>query len=170
MYIGEADFDGTSVTAVRPLNFKDVYVSEWRAIDVSSTPTFEQIFNHNLFGLDLEVAIQVSQANDGSQPVELMSLNTALNSLGVTVNNTLVYTPEVFTPNSSGATLTPSSLTGGVTANLTGDIVPDRSAQMKFTKTQIFVKNVGNNKFYRDYGGAQRQSGFMRVIVRKRGT
>lgn len=170
VYIGEADFDGVSVTAVRAMHFKDVFVSEWRAIDVSGgSPTFEETFNHNLMSEDLEFVIQVSQANDGTQPIELLSLATLLSTLGVTINNTLSFTPGVFNPGTTDASYTPGSLTGGVSGSLSGTVVNDRSVLAQFTRTQLLVKNVTSGKFYRDYSGTQRTTGFLRVIVRKRG-
>lgn len=139
-YIGEADFDGSAVTAVRPRNFKSSWASEWRAIDVSGTPTFEEIFSHNFGSDELEISIQVSQADDGSLPVEELSLaglsntldvditNTLsvdlTNTLDVDITNTLGVTDEIsgWNDGGSGATLSygPGSLTGDVTGSLTG--------------------------------------------------
>lgn len=171
VYIGEATFDGTSVTSVRALNFKDVYVSEWRAIDVSGgSPTFEEIFNHNLMSTELEFVVQVSQANDGSQPIELMSLATLQSTLGVTINNTLSFNAGSFNPGTTDATYSPlPALTGGVSGSLSGAVVNDSSVMAKFSRTQLFVKNAISGRFYRDYDNTQRQTGFIRVIVRKRG-
>lgn len=171
IYIGEADFDGTSVTAVRALNFKDVFVSEWRAIDVGGgSPTFEEIFNHNLMSTELEFVVQVSQANDGTQPVELMSLATLQSTLGVTINNTLSFNAGFFDPGTTDATYSPlPSLTGGVSGSISGAVVNDSSVMAKFSRTQLFIKNAISARFYRDYDNVQRQTGFLRVIVRKRG-
>jgi len=170
LYIGEADFDGASVTAVRPLNFKTVYKSEWRAVDVSGgSPTFEEIFNHYLFDDALEVLVQASQANDGSQPVENLSLATLDNTLAVNISDGHVYNQGSFNPGTGDSTYTDGTLTGSVTGNLTGSIVPDRSVQVKMTATKLWVKNHVSAKFYRDYANAQKQTGFLRVVVRKRG-
>lgn len=77
MTLAEVDFDEgppEAITAVRPRHFKKTFVGEWRSVNVSSTPTFEEIWNHRL-GTDLlDVAVQVSSADDGSQPVEELSL------------------------------------------------------------------------------------------------
>jgi hypothetical protein len=185
LYLGEADFDGLAVTAVRARHFKDVFIGEWRAVDVTTTPTFEEIYLHKLGSAALDFSIQVSQANDGSQPVEELDLATLTNTLAVDVTNTLavsltnglVYTPAVFSPGTSTATYTPGSLTGTVTAALTGTVtaaltgavVMDRAVKVKWDKNRIWVKNVGANVFYSDYDGNPQLIGFIRVVVRKRG-
>lgn len=169
-YIGEADFDGASVTAVRPMNFRDVYVGPWRAVDVSGgSPTFEETFNHWLMSTELEVEVQVSQANDGTQPIEVLSYGTILNTQAVSINNTLAYVQGTFNPGTSNATHAADSFSGTVTGSLTGSVINDRAIQMKFTKTQAIVKNPTSAKFYRDYTNVQRQIGYIRVIVRKKG-
>jgi hypothetical protein len=169
LYIGEVDFDGAAITAVRALHFKDVYVGDWRSVDVSGgSPTFEEIWDHNLLSQELEVIIQVSQANDGSEHVEQLSLSGLNNTLGVGISNTLAYNQGSFNPGTSDASYTDGTLTGAVSGNLTGDLNPSKSAIMKATNSQIFVKNVGNGIFYTDYDGAAQQTGFIRVIVRKR--
>lgn len=170
LYIGEADFDGASVTAVRAMHFKDSFVSEWRAVDVAGgSPTFEEIFNHNLMSDQLDVIVQASQANDGTQPVQALSMGVLDNTLGVTINNTLNFTPGSHNPGTSDATYTPGSLTGTVTGAISGTVVPESSVFAKFSRTQIHVKNAVSAKFYKDYNGTQRQTGFIRVLIRKRG-
>lgn len=186
IYLGEADFDGVAVTAVRSRHFKDTFIGEWRAIDVSSTPTFEEIYLHKLGSFDLDFSIQVSQANDGSAPVEELDLATLTSTLGVTVgngtlavslNNTLSYTPAIFNPGTTDATYTPGALTGTITAgltgsvtgSLTGDVTMDRAVRVKWDKNRIYVKNVANGVFYTDYDATVQQTGFIRVVVRKRG-
>lgn len=185
IYLGEADYDGVAVTAVRPRHFKDVFVGEWRAVDVSSTPTFEEIFLHKLGSDQLDFSVQVSQANDGSSPVEELDLATLTSTLGVSLNNTLgvsitnglSFTPGTFNPGTTDASYIPGSLTGTITgsltgslsASLTGDIEMDRAVRVKWDKNRIYVKNVVGNVFYTDYDGTAQQTGFIRVVVRKRG-
>lgn len=191
IFIAEAEFDGASVTAVRARHFGDTFVGEWRAVDVSSAALFEEIWNHRLGTDQIDVVIQASQANDGTQPVEVLSLATLTDTLGVTtdagtlavnVNNTLGYTPDNGTLGLTsgdqtltgvvGGTLTgdvTGSLTGDPAASLTGSINTSGSVRMKSTRNQIWVKNVVSNVFYTDYDLAPRQTGYIRVIVSKKG-
>lgn len=170
LYIGEAEFDGAAITEVRALHFKDVFVSEWRAVDVSSSPTFEEIFNHNLFNDQLAVAVQVSQVNDGSQPIEELSLATLANTLGVSVDNgTLAFSQGAYDPGTGDSSHAADALTGAVDGSLTGDAYMERSAQTKWTRTQLWVKNVRDNLFYKDYAGAAKDVGYIRVIIRRWG-
>jgi len=159
IYMGEADFDGISITEVRAMHFKDSFVGDWRAADVSGgSPTFEEIWHHNFLSDTVEVAVQVSQANDGSEPVEELSKCTTLSGLGVNINDTYAFDPGT----------SDASLSGSVTGSLTGSLDVDRSAQVKWDKNSVYVKNPISGKFYRDYGNAQQTSGFIRVVVRKR--
>lgn len=156
MYIGEADWDGFAVTAVRSNNFGDVFVGEWRPVDVSSSSTFTESWNHNLMDDALEVIIQASQENDGTAPVEQLSLASLTNSLGIDVVNSLTLTPG------------DQTLGGGISVNLTGSLYPDRSVFAQWTKYKIDIKNAQASVFYKDYSGAIKQTGYVRVILRKR--
>lgn len=187
VYLGEADFDGVAVTAVRARHFRDTFIGEWRAVDVSGgSPTFEEIYSHKLGSTKLDIGIQVSQANDDSQPVEELDLCTITSTLGVSLNNTLgvsvtngtlAYVAAIFNPGTTDATYTPGyltgsvsgSLTGSLSASLTGSVVTDRGVAVKWDKNRVWVKNAISAKFYKDYGGTTRQTGFIRVVVRKRG-
>lgn len=191
-YIGEVDYDTSAVTDTRPIHFRDTYVSEWRTIDVTTVPTFEESFNHRLDSDNLEISIQVSQENDGSAPIEELSLTTmtsnvtlslssgtlALNGTGAIHN--LALAPGVLPVNPGDPTFVAGSypyltgdiiyaLTGSPTGSVTADIYPDSSVKVKWTKSQLWVKNAVSGKFYKDYDGAPQQEGFLRVIVRKRG-
>ena len=185
-YLGEADYDGAAVTAVRARHFGDSFIGEWRAVDVGSPTTFEQIYLHKLGSDALDFSVQVSQTNDGTGAVEELTLATMTSTLGVTVGNgtlavnivdTLDYTAAVFNPGTSDASYTPGSLAGGVTGNLTGavtgsltgSIKPDRSVAVKWNRNQIWIKNAEAGIFYKDYGGTVRTTGFIRVVARKRG-
>lgn len=165
LQIGEADFDGAAITAVRALHFNDTYVSDWRAIDVSGSPDFTEVFNHNLLSLDLDIAVQVSQANDGTAPVEYLAVGRFNNSY--VFANTLAFTPGVFNPGTTDASYTPGSLTGDVT--LSGTAQMRNAVKASFTQTVLTLKNAVSSSFYTDIDDTVRQSGFMRVIVRKRG-
>jgi hypothetical protein len=185
IYLGEADFDGVAVTAVRARHFKTVFVGEWRAIDVTSPTTFEEIYNHKLGTDELEFSVQVSQANDGTGTVEELSLATLTstlgisltNTLGVSITNGLVFTPGVFNPGTTDASYIAGSLTGTITgaltgsisASLTGSVKMDRSVIVKWNKNQIWIKNAVAGVFYTDYANSVQTDGYLRVVVRKRG-
>lgn len=193
----EADFNGTNVTAVRPRNYTDKFVSEWRAIDTATDPTFEEIFNHYMGTDVVDVVIQASQANDGSAPVEELSLAKINNSLGVTadkgtlavgltdnlthtVTNTLVTQSGGTDPHTHivdgtgdltvehGGSIS-AALSGDPSVALTGDVTPYNSVVMKASRNQVWVKNAVASYFYRDYDGADRQTGYLRVIVTRKG-
>lgn len=150
-YIGEADFDGSSVTAVRAIMFGDMFVSEWRSVDVSGSPTFTEIWNHTLFDDALDIEIQVSQNNDGTTPIEILSKSSMINTL--TLNN--------------GLTISAGDQTLGGSITLAGTVQDGRSVKMNFTKTQVTVSNVTASLFYKDFSGASQTGGFVRVVVKK---
>jgi hypothetical protein len=205
-FIGEVDFDGTSVIDVRPRHFLDTFVSEWRAVDVSTSPTFEEIFQHNLGSINLDISVQVSATNDGLSPVEEMSLTTISRNLGLSITSSglsLVksdtttfnqgtlptfsqgldshYDPDAGGSFSQGSdSFSPGSLpsltgtinyalSGSVTGSITGDVYTNSSVKAKWTRNALWVKNAENLKFYKSYDGTSTQTGFLRVIVRKRG-
>lgn len=182
LYLLEADFDGSAVTAVRARFFKNEFISEWRAVDVSGSPNFEEIFNHGLGSDNLEVSFQASQSNDGSTPTENLSLTT--------MSHNLTYSGAIgsLALNDSGVNYTPPTLTAGdqtidnpgtVDHNISligvpggtvgGDVTPNSSVRAKYTKNKLWVKNAVSGKFYRDYDDNDRQTGYIRVILRKRG-
>lgn len=196
IYIGEADWDGVAVTAVRPRHFKDVFVSEWRPIDVTSPTTFTEIFQHGLGSDVLDASVQVSQADDGSLPVEELSM--------ARISSTLAFTPSNGTlavgigslatgigtlgiSNTLGLTAGDQTLTGSVTltgaptlsgapalsgtvgGSIGGSVQMDRSAICNWDKNKFRVKNAHSGVFYKDYSDVVRTSGFLRVVVRKRG-
>jgi len=190
LYIGEVYIESGAITEARPYHFKDIFVGEWREVDVSGSPgTFEEIYDHNL-GTDLvDVLVQASQADDGSAPVEQMCF-TAIrgftessfgvdlnNALGVSVNNTLEFNQGNFNDNATGATHAADELNGDVTASIsgtisatpTGEIQPSRSVLAKWDRKKIWIKNLVSQLFYRDYDGAEVQTGYIRVVISKRG-
>ena len=168
-YIGEANYVSGALigSSVVSYNFKGKYESTFEAIDVSSTPNFEKIFNHNLGKIPRRVFFYASQANDESQPVEPLSCELTGNDLGINLSNTLAYNQGTFDPGTSDATYTDGTLTGTVSASLTGSIYNLKSVVVKVTKTQIFVKNPTANHFYRDYDGTDRATGFLKVVCEK---
>lgn len=89
---------------------------------------------------------------------------------------------DSFSPGTSNAsfiqgTFVPGSLTGtidytlggSVTGSLTGGVYTDSSVKLKWDKNYVWVKNAVISKFFKDYSGTARQTGYIRVVVRKRG-
>lgn len=170
-YLAEADFDGSSITATRAIGFKDYFVGEWRAIDVTTGGgNFEEIWNHHMFDDALDIVVQVSQANNGSQPVQQLSVQGSLTStLGVTITDSITVNPGTFNPGTTNATYSPlPSKSGTVTGALTGSVVSDSAVNVKWDGSRIYVKNALTSVFYRDYTGTVRTSGYLRVIVSKK--
>lgn len=168
--IGEAVFDGASVTSVAALHFKDTFISEWRAIDVAGAGFFTEVFNHNLFNLDLDLIVQVSQVNDGSGEVEFMVTNDIFDQQIITVDNgTLTFNQGAFDPVSGDATHAADSLTGVVGVNLAGALFMNKSIKASFNTKTLTLKNPEENIFYTDIDANVRQEGFIRIILKKRG-
>ena len=194
--ISEADFGVTPdiITAIRPRHFKKTFVGEWKAVDVTTILDFEKIWDHRLGTNILDVSVQVSSANDGSQPVEELSLAdlnasftltrtqgdlaTDIGTLGLTGdvdNGTLVLTPntpQVLTGDVDSGTLALTGdpeLTGDIVYDLAASVVLTRSVKVKWGRNQIWVKNSVSGRFYKDYAGTEKTTGFIRVIIRKRG-
>ena len=212
IYIGEAYFNGTSVAdfpgetgiKIKPRHFLDTYVSAWVAVDtVTGVPNlgtallgyFQNRFRHNIGSDKLDITIQASQANDGSRPVEELTLGSLVSTLDVDVVSTLeaskltdpVWTApshggDSFNAGTSDATYSQGSfdpgsfagsatyeLTGDVTASLTGGVSLLSGVRCKWDKNSLWVKNSTKDKFYTDYDDNDNTAGFIRVIVRKRG-
>lgn len=189
--IAEADFDGVAVTAVRPRAYKNDFVGEWRAVTVAGPSLLaEQIYTHYLGTDKLDVAVQISQANDGSAPVEEMDLGQLSSTLAVSITNTMALalaalgtlTPSTGTlagaPANSlahalatGGTPSPNpeSLSGSVTAALTGAMVASRGVALKWDRNSAYVKGLVSGVLYTDYTGTVRTTGYLRVVARRRG-
>lgn len=204
-YIGEVDFDGSAITAVRARHFRDTFISEWREISV--TTTFEEIFEHNLGSDVLDISVQARLTNSDAEPIEELSLTTitrnlnlSLSSSGLTLDKTSditfnqgtlpSFTEGTYThtdPDPTGSfshpvadSLNPGSLPslsgevvyeldGNVTGSITGDVYTDSSVKVKWNKSKLWVKNAEIGKFYKTYSGTATTTGYLRVIVRKRG-
>lgn len=154
-------------------------------------------WNHYLGSDKLDVTIQASTADDGSAPVEELhtvklsatpTVTTGLGTLAIanalTVAATLGAPGNLATDYNAGPvdahvhpmTGTPNvnlggsiDITGAPSASLSGDVVPYSSVAVKYTRNQIWVKNVVPSSFFRDYDGFDRQKGFVRVIITKKG-
>jgi len=169
LYIGEVDFDGSAITAARELHFNDYFVGAWQAVDVGSTPVFTLSWDHNLFDDKLEIAVQASQTNDGLSAIVPLDIGSLTDTIALNFSNTQLFSAGTFNPGSSGATYSPMpSLTGNITSSLTGTVVLDNAVRVQFTRNQISVKNPVAGVFYKDFSGAAKTTGYVRVIVRRK--
>jgi hypothetical protein len=166
-YIGQGEYTAGALTSTLSYAFKTKYESDYQAVNVTTLPTFEKIFSHNLGIMPKKVLIYASQSNDDSTSVEPLSVAVAGHDLSVSISNTLTHTPGVFSPGTSDASFAGGSLTGDVTGSLSGNVYALRSVLIKITKTQIFVKNIKSNHFYRDYDGTDQQVGYIKVVCEK---
>lgn len=216
IYLGEVYMSGGSLTdfpsetgvKIKIRHFKDTFVGEWRSVDISGTNgtpnlgtsvpgIYETKYAHNLGSDILDIIVQASSANDGSQPVEELcvgaidasTLGVSINSsgLGLSKNSTLSFSSathgtDAFDPGSgdasfaqgafSGGALSGTidySLTGSVTGSMTGSVYMENGIKVKWNKNYIWIKNAVTGKFYKDYSGSVKQTGYIRVVVRKRG-
>ena len=165
--IGEGQFVSGALVSSLAYNFKGKFESDMESINVSTIPTFEKVFNHNLGKIPKKIQIFASQANDESLAFEPLSMATLGNDLSIDITNTITYTPGSFSPGTTDASYTPGSISGDVTGSLSGSVYTLRSVVIKITKTQIFVKNIKNNHFYRDYDNVDRTEGFLKVVCEK---
>jgi hypothetical protein len=173
-YIGEGEFAGGSLVSDIAYAFKGKYESPYESIDVSTTPTQTITLNHNLGKLPSKITIYACLNNDGTGDHELLTTADVDNDLGVTVNNTLTYTPEVLTqgvfdPGTTDAAFVPSeledgALDGDVDATISGDVYINNGVRAKFDKNTITIRNSRPNLFYKDFDGTEQQAGFIKVV------
>lgn len=181
-YIGEAIFDGIAVTSVIPRHFKDFFVGAWLPVDTGASPLNEQNWTHGLGTDNLEITFQASQSNDGSTPTETLSEATLLNTLSYVgaigtlaiQNDDPVHTNP--TISSGDQTLSPDGdvthnvqLNGLPGGSLGGAVIPNKSVRSKYNRNTVWVKGAVSGVFYTDFSDNIRTTGFIRVIVRKRG-
>jgi len=166
-YIGQGEYVSGALTTTITYAFKGKYESSYEAINVSSLPTFEKIFDHNLGYIPKKIFVYATQANDDSLPVEPLSIAGVGHDLVVAMSNTQSHTPGVFNAGTTDATFTGGALVGDVTGALSGNVFATRSVMIKVTKTKVYVKNVRNNYFYRDYDGSDQQAGYLKVVCEK---
>ena len=166
-FIGEGVFAGGALTSSITYAFKRKYESDYRAVNVSSSPTFEEIFNHNIGEHPRKITIYASQTNDGNSPWEPLSTALVGQDLEVNVSNTLSFTPGQFDPGTGDSEYTQASLAGDVDADIIGGVFALRSVQVRITRNQVVIKNARDNHFYRDFEGTDRAQGFLKVVCER---
>lgn len=170
IYIAEADFSGSAVTAVRPRNFGSEFVGEWRQVNVTSVSTFLQEWNHN-FGTDkVSIEVQASKADDGSEPVEQLFNVRLANSLSLSAP--VLSGSPALTGTATGGNGTLAATTGTLAVaapTITGGAVLENAVLVRHTRNKVSVKNAVPSSFFRDFDGVNCQSGYIRVIITKKG-
>jgi len=196
IYIGEVVIESTAVTDYHAYHYNDTFISKWTAVDVLVDPgIIESEFFHGLNSDILDISVHAC-ATVGGEIIELGTTTLTANqdvaitnTLSVSKSGTVVYTQPTFAPSpayvsgtQSGAadtlsTFTPGavsdtidvSLSGDVTAELSGTATTDNSVKMKWGSSRIWVKNAVAGVLYTSYSGTAITSGYVRVVVRRRG-
>ena len=208
------------VGSVYPRHNNNVYIGAWRQVsditsdDIDPDSESSGLWYHRLLSDKLEVEVQASQANDGSQPVEKLAVVSFKNTLAIsvtdnkTIENTLGVDASGLDVDNSGLSVSNAGVTtavggttdphshtmasnpsitgtseltgsvsltgtlalaGTITAAPTGVIYPSNAVKVQWNRRKIRVKNTISGVFYTDFDGAVQNSGYIRVIVRKRG-
>ena len=215
----------SEIATVYERHFKNVYIGPWRQIsditseDIDPDSESSGLWYHRLLSDKLEVSIQASTANDGTAPVEQLSVLNFVNTLGVSIDDqkdidldslgldltglgagngdlavgvgslgTALAGGPTDPQHTHGVTGSPAltgsveltgsadlsgkesvSLTGTITAALTGNIYPANAVKVQWDRRKIRVKNTISGVFFKDLDGTTHTAGYIRVIVRKRG-
>lgn len=143
-YLGECEFNGTSITTISTYAYKGEFESDWISIDVETIPTFTQSFNHNLGCLPKDIMIYASQADDDSTLSELLSVANIDTDYSIN-----------FDAGTSDATVAP-----------TGAPYMVRGIKARMNRKTIQIGNLKDNIFYKDYDGVIKVAGYLKVIAR----
>lgn len=203
VYLGEVYFESGAIADLpgepagvkyRARHFRDIFVGEWRSVDVGGVePTLEEMYYHNLGSDVLDIVVQAKAMS--SETVEELSIATIDSDLNIAItdaktltrSDNMIYTAPshaadtfdpgtgdasftqgLFTPGSLAGTIS-YSLGGSITGSLSGGVWMERSVIVKWDRNHVWVKNAVEGKFFKDYGGTARTAGYIRVVVRKRG-
>jgi hypothetical protein len=189
--IAEADVSGGTISAVRPRNYKNDFIGAWQAVSVAGPVIMPEVIYTHYLGTDkLDIAVQISQANDGSAPVEEIALGQVSNNLSVAITNALTLTLATLgqiSPSSGTLTGAPSgslanalatgsppaanfeALSGSISAALSGTVIETRSLALKWDRNSVHVKGLVSGILYTDYTGTAQTAGYLRVVARRRG-
>ena len=192
LYIAEIVVSSGSVTDYNPRHYGDTFISKWVALDSTVAPGIaEKVFYHGLNSDVLDISVQAC-ATLGGEVQELGTTTITANydvevtsTLAAVKSGSIVYLQPTHAPDSltvgdqtfTQGTFNPGSvsenisvaLSGDVTAALTGAAAADNSVRLKWAKNQLWVKNAVAYSFFQSYSGVSITSGYLRVIVRKRG-
>lgn len=179
IFVGRCVFDGSNVTSVTIYALKGIY-DEFSSV----TANFSLIVSHNLGYVPSKVEFYGSQANDYSQPLEVLSVAEMTAGGASITSGSVGTTPAVVNFNAGSTTLTPNtpqvlsytaptlSFTDMVVTYTPPAItytspVLKRSVVVRFTDTTLEVKNATSGLFYRDFGGSDQASGFLRIVCER---
>lgn len=139
IYIGRCVFDGANITSLISYPQQARYEG-WQSVTLLGGD-FSYVVNHNLGFIPKRVAIYGSQANDFSQPLELLSIaKSTAGSVSLSAGDqTVTYTPPALR----------------------------RSVVVSVTDTSLNIKNATNGIFYEDFAGAAQTSGFLYIVVER---
>ena len=139
IYIGRLVFDGANVTSLTQYAYQGVYAAWSQVTPVAGD--FLLNLSHNLGFIPKRVLVYGSQANDFTQPLELLSFAKATQgSVALTVGDqSVTYTPPALR----------------------------RSVVSQLDDTIINIKNATNGIYYEDFSGAAQTAGYMYVVVER---
>lgn len=180
IFIGRCVFDGANVTSVTIYALKGIYDA---FTNVASLPLSATIA-HNLGYVPSKITFYASQANDFSQPIEMLSV-AEMSAGAASITTGSISTTNAIVNFSAGlTTLTPNtpqvlsftaptlSYTDQV-VNYTAPVltytapVLRRSVIARMSDTTVEVKNATTGLFYRDFSGADQTTGFLRIVCER---
>lgn len=139
VFIGRCVFDGSSVTSLVAYAYQARYEG-FQQVTLSGGD-FNYSISHNLGFIPKRITIYASQANDFSQPLELLSVaKMTTGSVSITAGDqTTSYTAPVLR----------------------------RSVVARCDDTKIDIKNAQNGIFYEDFSNSAQTSGYLFVVVER---
>jgi hypothetical protein len=139
VYIGRCVFDGANVTGLTAYAYQGAFAEWFQVTPVSGD--FSLNISHNLGFIPKRVLVYGSQANDFTQPLELLSFAKATQgSVSLDAGDqTVTYVPPALR----------------------------RSVIARLDDTTIDIKNATNGIYYEDYAGAAQTNGYMYVVIER---
>lgn len=197
IYIGEVTLASGS-SSYKTRHFGDTFIGQWQPINVAEGSGITQIdFYHGLNSEYLDISVQACSTIGGyieelgMTSITYSGFDLALNlaSLEAVKSGTVGYsvapslTPGYLTPSAPQALTNPVLNPGGIsdtisvaiagqdeaTGSLTGDLWTNNAVKVKWDKNNIYVKNAVAGKFFKNFEDSVITSGYIRVIVRRRG-
>ena len=139
IYIGRCVFDGANITSLISYPYQARHET-WQAVTLLGGD-FNYAISHNLGYIPKRVHVYASQANDFSQPLELMSITKMTQgSASLTAGDqSISYTPPALR----------------------------RSVVVRMTDTVLDIKNATNGIFYEDFSGTPQTSGYLYIVIER---
>lgn len=179
IYIARVIFDGSNVNAVLPYALRGIYDAF-----TSVTANFQATISHYLGYIPSRIYFYGSQANDYSQPLEVLSSADMSDGAASITTGSVGTTPAIVNFNPGTTSLTPNTPqvltyvapTLGFTDMVVTYTPPvitytapilRRSIRSRFNDITIEVRNSGAGIFYVDYDGTTQVSGYVRVVCER---